>query len=62
MPNVMVLSALALVFAQTPALVRLRRSSARIPAMMAKAQEAQLSMNQGMHRTVDILREARQRF
>jgi hypothetical protein len=28
--------------------------------MVAEAQEAQLSMNQGMRRTVDILREARQ--
>ncbi len=61
MPNVMVLSALALVLAQTPgAVAPAANSGARIPAMMAEAQEAQLSMNQGMRRTVDILREARQ--
>ena len=61
MPNVMVLSALALVLAQTPgAGVPVPNAGARIPAMMAEAQEAQLSMNQGMRRTVDILREARQ--
>jgi len=57
----MVLSALALVFAQSPGGVAPAPSAgARIPAMMAEAQEAQLSMNQGMRRTVDILREARQ--
>ena len=61
MPNVMVLSALALVLAQTPgAGAPAPNAGARIPAMMAEAQEAQLSMNQGMRRTVDILREARQ--
>ena len=61
MPNVMVLSALALVLGQTPgAGVASPDSGVRIPAMMAEAQEAQLSMNQGMRRTVDILREARQ--
>ena len=32
----------------------------RIQRMVVEAQEAQLSMNQGMRRTVDILREARQ--
>ena len=61
MPNVMVFSALALVLGQTPdAAVPSPDSGVRIPAMMAEAQEAQLSMNQGMRRTVDILREARQ--
>ena len=61
MPNVMVLSALALVLAQTPGGgAPAPNAGARIPAMMAEAQEAQLSMNQGMRRTVDILREARQ--
>ncbi len=61
MPNSLVLSAFGLVLAQTPGVVQPSPSAgARIPAMVAEAQEAQLSMNQGMRRTVDILREARQ--
>ena len=61
MPNSLILSALALVLAQAPGISQPSPSAgARIPGMVAEAQEAQLSMNQGMRRTVDILREARQ--
>ena len=64
MPNVLTISALALLLGQVQPAPGgdpgAPSSGARIPAMIAEAQEAQLSMNQGMRRTVDILREARQ--
>ena len=60
MPNTMMF-AVALMLGQAQGMQPAAPSAgARIPAMMAEAQEAQLSMNQGMRRTVDILREARQ--
>ena len=60
MPNALTISAIALLLGQAQPGPGAANSGARIPAMIAESQEAQLSMNQGMRRTVDILREARQ--
>jgi hypothetical protein len=64
MPSLLSLFAVSIIFAQvapdTNPAGRSAASGERLPSMIAEAQEAQLSMNQGMRRTVDILREARQ--
>jgi hypothetical protein len=64
MPSLLSLFAVSLLFSQLVPEANSARlgaeSGERLPSMIAEAQEAQLSMNQGMRRTVDILREARQ--